>query len=690
MTKLELGLNPIWLIACVIIALGFSLFLYFRYKHLWPSPIQKVLFVIRGAIIFCALALLLNPILKQIINKEKASVVKVLIDNSSSLEKALEKDSAKYFEVLKGLKQNVPSGTEVEFFTLNGELDNLDSLSFDYPKTNLYENIKQLNDLSAGQNIQGVVLLSDGIINQGASLAGLNSKYPIHTVGVGDTTEKKDIAIKQLFVNRYTYKGNEFPVSVLVSSVGYKGRKVKVNLKVDNQVIESKEVQFSQNNDLKELEFKYISKKKGFLKVEAFVSTLEEELTANNNVKTRFVEVRESKQKIAIIAKSPHPDLKAIRTAIEKGDNYQVDVINLSLGQEIKKINDYGLFILHQLPCKRCSKNQTLEKVYASDASKWFIIGEQTDLIRFNKLSKSIQIDRSRQTDNVSGALNESFDLFNLKEFDFDWLRHAPPVKVPFARVKVKGESHVLLNQKIGSQENGRPLAVYGEREGIKEIVFLGEGLWKWRLFEYAENSNTDNLDGLLNKMLNLLDKTKEEKPFDVRMSKSEYLNTEKPIIRVISKNNVGELIYSNRIDLKITRNDSLKGTYSFNVSEASNSYELPYLEGGAYNYQASTEILGEKYTDFGSFVVNNWELEDKDLQANFDGLRELAKNTGGEFITVNNSNQFLQNLKSSQFKKEITSSEVEKPFNDLWFLLFILLVLASLEWILRKSYGDI
>jgi hypothetical protein len=45
-----------------------------------------------------------------------------------------------------------------------------------------------------------------------------------------------------------------------------------------------------------------------------------EEFTAQNNSRDAYIEVIDGKEKILLLAAAPHPDIKAIKSALEKNE----------------------------------------------------------------------------------------------------------------------------------------------------------------------------------------------------------------------------------------------------------------------------------------------------------------------------------------------------------------------------------
>jgi hypothetical protein len=71
----------------------------------------------------------------------------------------------------------------------------------------------------------------------------------------------------------------------------------------------------------------------GIQKYTIELSSISNEVTLINNRKDLFIDVLDSREKVLIVAHAPHPDLNALRDAIESVDNYKVDVV---LAKDIK------------------------------------------------------------------------------------------------------------------------------------------------------------------------------------------------------------------------------------------------------------------------------------------------------------------------------------------------------------------
>ena len=96
-----------------------------------------------------------------------------------------------------------------------------------------------------------------------------------------------------------------------------------------------------------------------------------------------------------------------------------------------------------------------------------------------------------------------------------------------------------------------------------------------------------------------------------------------------------------------------------------------------------------EEFSRKGSFSVVKSDLEQLDLVARHQILRQLSKETGGEFYKSDQLDQMIEALKNSNSSKAIQREEtnISSLLNKKW-IFFTLLILLGLEWGFRKFFG--
>jgi hypothetical protein len=211
------------------------------------------------------------------------------------------------------------------------------------------------------------------------------------------------------------------------------------------------------------------------------LTNLPEEASTINNQRDFFVDVLDARQKILILAHSPHPDITAIKQSILTNQNYEVTVAYA------KKLNvdvrQFDFVILHQLPGKGINISGTLSQLDQRKTPRLFIIGSRTDLNRFNTAQNLLTIrGDDRNTNDVEPILEPGFSVFTIDEQLKNELPNFVPLTAPFGEFDPSPNANVFLKQRISRIDTRYPLLVMGESRDTKVGVLAAEGIWKWRL----------------------------------------------------------------------------------------------------------------------------------------------------------------------------------------------------------------
>jgi hypothetical protein len=109
------------------------------------------------------------------------------------------------------------------------------------------------------------------------------------------------------------------------------------------------------------------------------------------------------------------------------------------------------------------------------------------------------------------------------------------------------------------------------------------------------------------------------------------------------------------------------------------------------YNLSALAQLGDEELTATGELLIEELGLEDINLRANYSLLQQMAAASGGMFYTLDALADLPVNLKESgnttPFERTIITSI---SLIDIWWLLFVAVVLLAFEWLLRRYYGRI
>lgn len=687
--QLKIEASGWYIVPCLLLAAAYAYFLY-RNKKPFTGSVRYILGGLRFLAIFLICLLLLSPYINYTKNTYEKPVVAIVVDNSSSvtLEQAVDYEKQIREALSKSSTRLTNNEIETAFFDLNGKTT-LDSLKFINDETNLSAALKEAEGNYYNQNLAAIVLVSDGIVNRGSSPDYLTLQTPVYTLGLGDTTVQKDLLIHEIKTNKTAYVNNSFPIETTIHNLGYAGQKINVSLSKKDSLIQEKVITLTKNG-FQKVSFYVAEKQAGIAAYTIKTTELKDEITFKNNVKKAYIEIVNNKKKIVLYAQAPHPDIKFIRQLINKLDRYEFDLY--IDGVTKKEINpaDYNLIIAYQIPA--IGKNSTLtDKVLNSTVPKLFVVGNQTDLRSFSNKNKTLVINGSNtQKDEVNAYLKTAFDKFKTDDsYIQELLRVVPPIQVPFADFTTKGNTDGLLYQQVGSIKTDKPLLMLQQTNEFKEGVLVGEGYWKWALFEYAEKQEHKLLDELLSKTIQFLISTDDKRKLLVTPNKQDFYTSEIADFKIQTLNDLYEPISNIPVKVSLIQNGKTIDQFNYVSDEFSQSFPMKRLSEGNYQFTAQATISNKTHNTKGAFTVKQKHLEELDLQANHTLLKKTAQNNKGEFYTFDKQDDLVDELVSQNFKKVIHSQETNKPLRENWWYVLLIVSLLTAEWILRKVKGS-
>ncbi|MDX1628185.1 MAG: hypothetical protein R3345_05765 [Fulvivirga sp.] len=685
-----------FIIPCILLGLAYAYLLY-KKPGPWGPNISKLLFGLRFLLASMLAALLVSPILKQIQNIIEPPSYVIAIDNSSSIGKVADPTARE--NLLDRVKQFANSlsedGVDVQYRTISGETYETppDSISYTHAFSDLSAFLNDVAFDYEGRNLQGVTLISDGIYNQGIAPTFKTYNFDLNVIGVGDTVPKSDIKISTLVYNKISYQGNKFPLVVQFNQQGYSGESTQITITREGAIIDSRVVQLGRANQVQEERFLIEAKEKGFQRYSVTISPRPNEFTTLNNTQQAYIEVIEGKENIALIASAPHPNIKAIRAGIESNANYTFDqyIMSLRADQErlINNNKKYDLVILHQLPDRRGYFDQYVQGNLKANTPILTLYGADTDINKFNLQNGVLKIDAvPGEYDEVTASFNQSFTFFKFSEELQETLPELPPITVPFGKFALEEGSRTLLYQQVGNIVTSKPLIAINNQGTSKHAVIMGSDLWKWRLTSYVINESHSVFNELISKLVQFLSSKEDKRKFKVYPIKNEFTTNEAVVFDSEVYNDLYERIYGNKITLNLTDEEGENFSYDFITSENNTRYRITGLSEGVYKYTAYTMLQGEQVRVSGEFVLKELKVEDLNHTADFKKLKTLATQNNGEFYKFENG-QFTGEINTVEATGVIHTSEKYLPFINLPWLFFLLLLIISTEWFIRKYSGS-
>jgi len=685
---------PTWYILfCVLLGAGLSYILYRKESWLNESPkwVKWSLTVFRFIVISFICFLLLSPLIKTLVRTVEKPIIVLALDESESLRFVhdstfLNQTLKKQFE---DLVNELSETYEVVQYSFGEKLSNQMDFQFNQKITDYSILFDEIQNRYVNRNIGAIILATDGIYNKGSNpVYSIKENMPIYTVALGDTTQKRDLILQQVSNNKITYLGNKFPVRIGVKAHGVSNESSNVIIKRSDKELFRQTVQFSPNKSYYEIDAIIEAKEVGLQTLKVYVEPIKGELTEKNNYQIASIDVLDGRQKILLLANSPHPDIAALKRAIETNENYEV--ISKLANDFNEKLNDYNLVILHQLPSMSNSITSTLQQIEQLKIPVLYVLGNQSDVRKFSQVNKFLNINGSQsRTNDAIASFNKDFPLFSISEEHVSVFKKFPPLQTPFGNYNSTVTEYPLFTQQIGIVSTKLPLISFYVEGEAKAGVIAGDGIWRWSLENYRQKQNHLAFNEIIGKTVQYLSVKADKSRFKVEVDNQFFEND---IIQFEAElyNESYELTNEPEVKLVIKNKDRKAFNYSF--GKTSNAYVLNIgtLPVGEYSYFAKTSFSGKDYTDRGEFIVKEIQLEEINLQANHTLLQNLAEKTNGGVVYPNDINTLGKSINENNEITSISFSE-EKLFDliNLKWIFFLLLIALSAEWLLRKRYGS-
>lgn len=692
---------PFWfVIFCAALGAVYAVLLYYRDSTFsekssgskyWKYAMSGFRFL---AVTFLAV-LLLSPFIRIRNTQTFKPIVAVINDNSESMKNGLGKDTAEFENKLKALIDKLSEQYEVAQFNSGDALKKGIDFTYSDKTTNLSEAIEEVNNLYYNRNLGAVVIASDGIYNKGVNpvYAADKSSYSIYTIATGDTTIQKDQKLSGVFYNKIAYLNDQFSLRVDVEQSNLIGKNARLSVYQieegsEAKLVQSKDISYTGNNYFQSFDFVLPANRTGIAHYRAVLSNITGEITYRNNTRDVFVEVLDGRQKILLVANSPHPDIAAFKSAIESNRNYQLDVEYAETFS--KKLNDYNLVILHQLPSAQQKAQNILKDARDLKKPLLFVIGSQTSLPDFQKAQNGVIIKGNADKFNeVTAAVNQDFSLFTLSDKTLQTIPKLPPFSCFFANYMPNPSAKVLLQQKINSLATDFPLLLFNENGEEKFGVLGGEGLWRWRLYDYLLNKNQEATNEVINKSIQYLSVKSDKRPFRVTAAKNIFQDNEAVLFDAQLYNASYELINSPEVEMKIKGEQGETFDYKFSKTENAYNLNAGFLPLGNYTYSATAKLGNNTYTAAGKFSVSPLQLEDMRTRADHQVLYQLASQHNGAMHDLNTMEQIAAEIDAkNELKPVLYDTFVTNSAINLKWIFFLLLLLISAEWFIRKYLG--
>jgi len=706
--QISLAFPAFYLFLALILIAAYSYYVY-RFTVPQINKSKKLLLTTLRTLALLALCLVL---FEPILNLSRKFMLEpknlVFIDNSRSL--TIEDGTNRVLSVEKTLTDlsGKASADNLVFYAFGNDvseisIDSLDKIDFSEGTTNFQEIFSYVRN--SNFNIASISLITDGVITSGSNpyYEAVNLGIPVFTIGIGDTTQRKDVEIKKVLHNDFIYA--ETPTSIIasVSNKGFAGETVTVTLYEDNKFFSQQTIILS-SSGIQNVSFDYKAQSSGEKKLSIEILPLKDEFTRANNKQIFYVKVLSNKIKVLLLASSPSADLTFINNALQRDDNIEVNSIVQISGERFlkplnyQKIDSADVMFLIGFPSDAAPEellNRVLTKIRDAKIPYFLTLSSGVSLSRLARMGTELPFTinqnfsgiREVQPNITPDQLTNPILQLSEKNIFESW-NNLPPVSQPSAIFNPRIESRTLAQIKVNNNVVNSPLILSNNFSGRRSIAVLARDIWKWKL--QTAPKRLDLFDSFIINSLRWLRAGEEQKLVRVKTSKRNFSQGER--IEFIgevfdeSLNPVSEA----QVKIFISSDAGKLETDMQNVGAGLYEGSIIINEPGDYNYSAEALVNGRvSGKDNGSFNIGEIDIEMINPVMNYSLLNLLSKDTGGEFFFYDDYSDLLNKLnelKINSSKEKIVTSEIFL-WSNIWMLITAIF-LFSLEWFIRKRSG--
>ena len=696
----------------IIAAILIAFYAFYTYRYTIPQisrPFKIFLVTLRTLALFLILFAIFEPILnivrKKIIEPENL----IFVDNSKSIRI---QDGTNREEAVHNFLKNAENNglmRNSELYDFGNQIkkinpDSTDKLTFSEASTNFSKIFSSIKN--EGNNISSVIIISDGVITDGMNplYTAEKSGFPVFTIGVGDTTRRKNLAINRVLSNEYIYAETPTTINVSISNNGFENSTIVLSLYEDNRLIKKQNINFV-NEDEKTTSLVYTPQNPGEKKLTFTISELKGEYSFADNKKIVYVNVLDNKINVLLIAGSPSADLSFIKNSLASDEYLRISTITqiapdrfLESTDRNKLIDSANVLYLIGFPAAQTPSsllNKVLEAIHNKNKPFFLVTSAGIDYSKLKLFQselpftiKSIAQGSTEVQPDVSLDEMENPLLENNAQNIIDAWDNLPPVYRDNVEYNVKPESEVLAKIKINNIPFNQPLIISRKLGNKKSIAVLAKDIWKWKL-QTAEKK-LDLFDRFVLSSVKWLNAKEDQKLISIKTTKKIYSFGE-PVeftgqvynetLNPIDDAEINVDVKSEKEDFAIIMNAVGSGIYEG---------KLETNKPGDYIYSGTAKLRGKVLgSDKGKFSIGEVDIEMINPRMDKDFLNLLSLQTGGKFFYYTNYTPLFNIIKNLNEKK--SNVKLIKSEFTLWsseWLLLAAIILLGLEWFFRKRSG--
>ncbi len=743
--SLNLAAGSLWVYTGILFAS--VLLAIWSYRNTVPRTTQarrNTLIALRSVGIAALLLAIFQPIIRSSSTERTTPSIALEMDNSESMtlsEKGFavgngtETRSAAMLQSIHAAIPNdvVTDPNKTKLFTVGDRTipfpnrTAIDSIRAQASATDLSSAFRTISDLRKTSNTEAIVLYTDGAFTSGENpvYPAQELGVPVYAVGLGDSTEPRDVSVTELFTNEVATVGATQPVDVTLHYGGIKpGEHLNVQFFEEDQKLDEKTIELSQPVGDESVSFQYTPKSEGTKKLTARVSELSGEATDKNNLRITYVKVLKNKFHVVLFAGAPSSDVSFLQQFFSENPALQLSTYIQKQGAEFyggtptrEALGTVDLVVLVGFPIASSSEesiSMIRELLMREGRSLLFIPSHQLDLTKLAEFGDAIPI---RTDSHYASQAELKAGLSVTPSATEDPLLRIPPDQratvtweglAPLFKTETHfetlPESRTLATANVQGVKMNEPLLVTRAIGTARQVALTAYGIWQWKLTTFGRDQTYKNksdttksslsaLDLFLANSVRWLTTQAENKRVQIAPDRKFYQAGERIDFLGQVYNESMEPIEQADVAVQIS-GPSLTKPLNLSLEAAGNGrFTATIPEGlgkGDYSYKGTASMNGNVIgSDDGRFNVGDFNIELAEPRMRSDILRAMAERTGGKFYTPETAGNIMKDIYSSpRFQpREITNTHDFELWNS-WPLLTLAILCFGTEWLIRKRLG--
>lgn len=212
-----------------------------------------------------------------------------------------------------------------------GQLRSLEAMAESSP---LGAAVRAAIDELRGTPPAAVVLLTDGIVTEGASLSeaaayARRRGVPLYLVGLGDDRPVRDLKITDVLVDRAVFVDDVLYFEAQLSATGYEGKKARVVLRQQGkpQALDQVEIVLGPDRQSQSVRLSCRPAQPGEFRYLVEAEPLEGEQQLDNNRQERTVQVRKEKIRVLLVSAEPTFEFRYLEAMLARDASIELKTV---------------------------------------------------------------------------------------------------------------------------------------------------------------------------------------------------------------------------------------------------------------------------------------------------------------------------------------------------------------------------